>query len=56
VLENPAFEPMTDTFAIPASLPLANVFSVGDVLLGIGIVSVIVDAMRRPVPEDGASR
>lgn len=47
VLENPAFEPLTDIFAIPASLPLANVFSVGDVLLGTGIVWVIVAAMRR---------
>ena len=50
VLENPAFEPLTDIFAIPASLPLANVFSAGDVLLGIGIVVVIVAAMRRRVP------
>jgi hypothetical protein len=52
VLENPAFGPLTDIFAIPASLPLANVFSVGDVLLGIGIVVVIVAAMRR-VPSEG---
>lgn len=56
VLENPAFEPLTDIFAIPASLPLANVFSVGDVLLGIGIVAVIVAAMRRREPADGALR
>ena len=50
VIENPAFEPLTDIFAIPASLPLANVFSIGDVLLGIGIVVVIVAAMRGRVP------
>ena len=56
VLENPAFEPLTDIFAIPASLPLANVFSVGDVLLGIGIVVVIVAAMRRREPPEGALR
>jgi len=56
VLENPAFELLTDTFAIPGSLPLANVFSVGDVLLGIGIVAVIVAAMRRRVPAEGAAR
>jgi hypothetical protein len=55
VLENPAFEPLTDIFAIPASLPLANVFSVGDVLLGAGIVWVIVAAMRRPVRVQGAA-
>ena len=53
VLENPAFEPLTDIFAIPASLPLANVFSVGDVLLGIGIVVVIVAAMRSRPPTEG---
>lgn len=51
VLENPAFEPLTDIYAIPAGLPFANVFSVGDVLLGIGIVIVIAAAMRRPAPE-----
>lgn len=56
VLENPAFEPLTDIFAIPGSLPVANVFSVGDVLLGIGIVVVIVAAMRRLVPAEGSLR
>ena len=47
VLENPALEPLTDIFAIPASWPMANVFSVGDVLIGVGIVIVIAAAMRR---------
>jgi hypothetical protein len=28
-------------------MPLANVFSVGDILIGLGIGSVIVLAMRR---------
>ena len=55
VLEKPAFEPLTDIFAIPASLPLANVFSIGDVLLGIGIVVVIVAAMRRVRSQEAAS-
>lgn len=50
VLPNPALEPLTDIFAIPAWLPMANVFSVGDVLIGVGIVIVIAAAMRRPVP------
>ena len=50
VLEHPALEPLTDIFAIPAGWPLANVFSVGDVILGVGIVAVIVLAMRRPAP------
>ncbi len=47
VLPNPALEPLTDIYAIPASWPLANVFSVGDVLIGLGIVIVIATAMRR---------
>ena len=47
VLADPALRPLTDIFAIPASWPLANVFSVGDVLIGLGIVVVIAAAMRR---------
>ena len=51
VLENPALRPLTDIFAIPADVPLANVFSVGDVLIGLGIVIVIAAAMRAVVNE-----
>lgn len=50
VLADPAFRPLTDIFAIPAGLPFANVFSIGDVLLGVGVVIVIAAAMRRPAP------
>jgi len=46
VVEHPALEPLTDIFALPAWLPLANVFSVGDVLIGIGMAVVIAAAMR----------
>ena len=49
VLDHPALQPLTDIFAIPATWPMANVFSVGDVLIGAGIVWVIAAAMRRPV-------
>ena len=31
-----------DVFALPASFPLANVFSLGDILIGIGMVGLIV--------------
>lgn len=51
VLENPAFRPLTDIFAIPAGLPYANVFSIGDVLLGVGVVVVIAAAMRNHASE-----
>ena len=50
VLDNPALEPLTDIFAIPAWLPMANVFSVGDVLIGVGIVIVIAATMRPSRP------
>jgi hypothetical protein len=47
VLAEPAFRPLTDLYALPAWLPLANVFSVGDVLIGVGVAIAIVAAMRR---------
>jgi hypothetical protein len=40
--------PLTDVFALPAWLPLANVFSVGDVLIAVGLAVAIAGAMRRP--------
>ncbi len=45
---DPAVWPLTDIFALPAWLPLSNVFSVGDVLIGMGVAVVIVAHMRRP--------
>jgi hypothetical protein len=56
VVAQPALELLIDRFALPRWLPFANVFSVGDVLLGIGIVVLIVVTMQRgrtvarPVP------
>jgi hypothetical protein len=47
VMADPALRPLTDIFALPAWLPFANVFSIGDVLIGIGLVVVIAAAMRR---------
>jgi hypothetical protein len=46
VLADPALRPLTDIFAVPAGWPLANVFSIGDILIGVGIVVVIAAAMR----------
>jgi hypothetical protein len=46
IIPNPVLGPLTDIFALPAWLPFANVFSIGDVLIGIGIGLVIVKAMR----------
>jgi hypothetical protein len=47
VLATPVLAPLTDVYALPAWLPLANVFSIGDVLIGLGIVVVIALGMRR---------
>ena len=56
---DPALRPLTDIFALPAWLPFANVFSIGDVLIGIGIAATIALAMRdraaEPVAEPDAS-
>jgi hypothetical protein len=50
VVEAPALAPLTDVFAMPSFLPFANVFSVGDVLIGVGVAAVIVTAVRRGAP------
>ena len=55
VIEHPALEPLTDIFALPAGLPFANIFSVGDVLIAVGVTVIIVAAMRHsPAPEPRA--
>jgi Family of unknown function (DUF5317) len=46
VLAEPALRPLTDIYALPAWVPLANVFSVGDVLIGVGVALAIAVAMR----------
>ena len=45
VRAEPVLAPLTDIFAMPRGLPFANVFSIGDVLIGAGVVVVIVAAM-----------
>lgn len=53
VLADPAVAPLTDIFALPPWVPFANVFSVGDVLIAIGVALVIALGMRRPEPPHG---
>lgn len=56
IVPNPALEPLTDLFALPSWLPFANVFSIGDVLIALGVVIVIAAGMRRrSSPADVAS-
>lgn len=46
---------LTDIFTMPTWLPAANVFSVGDVLIGVGAATAIVVAMHRPAPDGGVA-
>lgn len=46
ILADPALQPLTDVLALPAWMPLANVFSVGDVLIALGVAIAIVATMR----------
>jgi len=48
LLADPKLPWLTDIFAMPPWIPAHNVFSIGDVLIGLGVVIVIVAAMRRP--------
>jgi hypothetical protein len=50
---NVVLAPLTDLFAMPAWMPMANIFSVGDVLIGVGVGIAIVAAMhgRGPLRE-----
>jgi hypothetical protein len=50
VVAEPVLRPLTDLFALPAWLPLANVFSIGDVLIGVGVAATIALGMRRGAP------
>jgi hypothetical protein len=50
LVPEPAMRLLTDIFALPAWLPLANVFSLGDVCIGLGVALTIVLAMRAPTP------
>jgi hypothetical protein len=46
-----ALGPLTDVFTMPTWVPMSNVFSVGDVLIGAGVAIAVVAAMHgRGVP------
>lgn len=42
--------PLTDLFAMPTWVPAANVFSIGDVLIGVGAAIAVVAAMHGRAP------
>ena len=47
LVAEPAFPWLIDRFVLPTWLPLHNVFSVGDVILGVGVAWLIVATMVR---------
>jgi hypothetical protein len=49
-----ALFPLTDIFAMPAWVPLANVFSIGDVLIGVGAAVAVLAVMHGRGPLIGA--
>ena len=55
VVATPLLAPLIDRFALPRWLPFANVFSVGDVLLAIGVFVLIVAVMRQRSSEPAGS-
>jgi hypothetical protein len=54
VVDHPVLGFLGDNFAVPAGFPLANVFSVGDLLIVVGAVWVVLSATRgrRPAEPD----
>jgi hypothetical protein len=51
-LTRPHLGALVDRWAVPHWIPLGNVYSVGDVLIAVGIFAVVVAAMRlAPEPE-----
>ena len=44
---------LSDVFALPHAVPLANIFSVGDILIAIGLAWLIAEGMRRPAAGAG---
>lgn len=50
VATDPALGPLTDIFVLPAWVPFNNVFSIGDILIAVGVAATIVVAMRARRP------
>ncbi len=55
LLDNVQLAPLTDIFAMPTWLPVANVFSIGDVLIGVGVAVAIVAGMHGRGPRIDAA-
>ena len=54
IVDGAVLTPLTDIFALPQWMPFNNVFSIGDVLIGVGVAMAIAVAMRRGRVRDSA--
>ncbi len=48
LVASPALAPLTDLFALPAPMPLRNVFSLGDVAISVGVAWLLFRSVRDP--------
>ena len=62
VVDDVVLGPLTDLFAMPSWIPMANIFSIGDVLIGVGAAMAVLAAMHgrgplgsRTAPDDTRS-
>lgn len=46
IVDGAVLAPLTDLFALPRWLPFSNVFSIGDVIIAVGVAAAIALAMR----------
>jgi len=51
VLDHPRLRFLGDVFATPSWMPLANVFSIGDIILFVGLIPMIITISRVPAAE-----
>jgi hypothetical protein len=54
ITDGAVLTPLTDIFALPRGLPMSNVFSIGDVLIGVGI-ALAVDVASGKLPHQGTA-
>jgi hypothetical protein len=55
-IAQPVLAPLTDIFAMPVWIPAANVFSIGDVCIGVGVAMAVALSMRQARGERSVHR
>jgi len=55
-IADPSLAWLVDRWAVPDWLPVGNVYSLGDILIAVGIMAIVVVTMRTGVPRPRAAR